>query len=869
MVRSLSGLVVRSLATGRTAFVTHPRRNTVLVLAVIVISAGTIGTFWALSMADRAEQLARDLRASGESAESAIATADTEAVRRLAIEMSDSRAAIADFDDDLWPLKALGSVFGWIPTLGDNITGAPDLADRLSNDIDAALSLLDAADDLMASYRLVSTGDQGIISILQALPREDELQPVFLSLEAADVSLQQAENTAADVEDGRLWGRLGEESAELRQRELRLRGLVDWSQRTADSLLELARLREISAPLVGLLDSGESLERTAFEAMPLLETTALDAHQAVFLAVQETPDSVSDSPIGRSLADLEPLLAALADTARAGTLAWNVAKPALQLTEAKPGGLIGDDSNVLESLDALFLGHSELVTAREILVDARVNLHQTRFQTTGAANAAVSLGNAVRDMTDAIGFMADFSAVGSDALGADGPRTYLVLGQTSDELRASGGFVSGSWVVTFDSGQLTDVEYHDIVEVDDFHNLDAYPRPPELLVRHMDAKVWLLRDVSWEPDFPIVANRASEIFQIGQGERNIDGVIAITQWALVRLGEGMGGVPTEDELLDPSVLLSTLEAGTDLEGRGFMDVMLKGFIEGLKSDLSSERIFPILLAGEDSLRRKDILVHMFQPELQETISRAGWGGELARTDNDRIAIVDSNIGWSKVDRNIDRSINYIVDINPASVSTGRLMTSYFNRSTDSFNTCDIQEPIHVLSYQELKSSCYWNLFRVYLADDSVVTGNETVAVPPGSVFARLGKGVSGEDSVEIDFGPGGKFVSGILVVPPGEGVSTSIDLILPETSVTLEGEMASYTLEIPFQPGSLSRDVGIQMNMPPGYKFHSSSHVPSLLLDGEVHFQFLAEQDELITVTMGRGEPAVSMGEPVVEEVTS
>ena len=819
-------------------------------------------------MAGRAEQLARDLRESGVSAESAIAIADSEAITRLEMEMIGSRVAVVEFDEDLWPLKALGSVFGWIPFLGENITAVLDLTYRLKHDIDAAIFLLDAADHLLVSYRIVSTEEQGIISILQALPQESEVTRVLRLLESADASMRAAESASRDVDDGRLLGRLVDLSAELHQRELGLRDLVDWSRKTADSLVAIARLKEISEPLVGLIDSGTSLEQAALETMPTLEATALDAHRAVSLAVQVTPESVLGSPIGRSLTDLEPLLEALADTARAGAMAWSVAKPALDITTTNSGGLLGENSHVLESLHALSAGHSDLASARDILVNTRARLIQTSFQTLGAENAALSLGNAIKDMAGAIGFMADFSAVGSDALGAEGPRTYLVLGQTSDELRATGGFISGAWLLTFDSGHLQDVLYHDIVEVDDLSTLDVYPRPPELLARHMDANVWLLRDVSWDPHFPTVADQAVEIFQLGQGEHDIDGVIAITQWALVALGEGMGKIPTEEGPLDPSTLLSTLEAGTDLEGRGFMDVMFRGFIEGLKSDLSSERAFPILLAGADTLRRKDVLVHMFEPGLQQVISSAGWGGELEGTVNDRIAVVDSNIGWSKVDRNIDRSIDYTVDIVPGSDSTARLTLSYFNRSTNSFNTCDVQEPIHVHSYQELKNSCYWNLFRVYLAEGAGVRDNAKVAVPPGSVFARLGIGVPGEDSFTVDFGPGGTFVSAILVVPAGEGVSTSIDLILPKTSVAVEGDTARYTLEIPFQPGSLARDVNLHMNMPPGYRFLSSSHVPNLVSNDGVHFQLLAEEDIVITVTMSRGEPAVSVDETTAREVT-
>ncbi len=175
---------------------------TSLSVASVLIVAGTI---WSIGIAGRAERLAQDLRDAGTSAESAIVAADSEMIDRLITEMSDSRHSVTEFDGDLWPLKALGSVFGWVPFLGDNLTAAPEITDRLKHDIDAVIELLDAADDLMASYRLVSSGDQGLVTLLRALPQEADLREVLLTLEVADISLREAEKTATGMNYGRLW----------------------------------------------------------------------------------------------------------------------------------------------------------------------------------------------------------------------------------------------------------------------------------------------------------------------------------------------------------------------------------------------------------------------------------------------------------------------------------------------------------------------------------------------------------------------------------------------------------------------------------------------------------------------------------------
>ena len=167
--------------------------------------------------------------------------------------------------------------------------------------------------------------------------------------------------------------------------------------------------------------------------------------------------------------------------------------------------------------------------------------------------------------------------MGAAMLGADGPRTYLVLGQSADELRGVGGYVSSVWRATFDEGELTGVIYQDSVRVDDWGRLDLYPEAPPGLDEHMNAWVWLLRDVSWDPDFPTTARSAADLYRLGQ-RLSVDGVVAINQWTLLELVKSLGDIesPSGGEPLNSRNLLSALEEGTDDHGRAYMDLVLQG-----------------------------------------------------------------------------------------------------------------------------------------------------------------------------------------------------------------------------------------------------------------------------------------------------
>ena len=99
-----------------------------------------------------------------------------------------------------------------------------------------------------------------------------------------------------------------------------------------------------------------------------------------------------------------------------------------------------------------------------------------------------------------------------------------MLGHSSDELRATGGFVSAAWLVSFVDGALDSIIYFDIVLIDDWDNIADYPKAPTTLEEHMNAWVWLMRDVSWDPNFPSTAKNAEVLFQLGQGI-DVDGVL--------------------------------------------------------------------------------------------------------------------------------------------------------------------------------------------------------------------------------------------------------------------------------------------------------------------------------------------------------
>ena len=837
----------------------RPRHRVIAGIATVLVLAIVLGGIWSIRIAERAETLAQELRATAGAAQGSITTANASEIARLRMELAETAPLTIELKSDLWPLRLTGSVIGWVPVLGDNVAVAPRLASRLVDDVEAALAFVEAGERLVRMYDSIPQEASGITATLDALPSKSQIAAVATLISEAEAALARAEKTSTRVDDAKLWGRMGDEATELRKQEAELRELIDWSLLATDSLRALAGLSVATDGLTAVIDSGDTseLDGDVLRRMPALEFAAGKAFGAVSAAVASSPISVKTSTIGRSLRDLEPVLDALYATARAGSLVSTVLSPAFEPVESSTGGLFGPGSGLMDSIALIGDGAAQLAQADELLLESRIRLSKSLplIETPAAAAAADGLIALSRELELSIKLLRDLPDLGPAALGADGPRRYLVLAESADEIRPSGGLVSGAWILTFDQGQLVTSTYHDVVEIDDLTNLAEYPAPPELLSTHMDASVWLLRDVGWEPHFPSVARSAAAIVEIGQNGLRVDGVVALTQWTLLGLAEALGSIQTDQGPVEANELLGVLESGTDEQGRSFMNSVFEGLLEQISGPAINDRLFQMARASSIALNDKQTLVHMFDDDLQVIVSRAGWDGAIPDSSGDRIIPVDSNVGWSKVDRNIDRSLDYEVTLSQTGTSTARVTVGYKNRSGPDASGCDAQSLNPGSNYADLKNACYWNLLRIYTAEGASLISADPLPLPAGSVFANLGLGGAGDDTVAVGSGPGGSFIAGLIVVPPGDQLQTSFLLRLPASAVTWDEDRPMYSLDLVAQPGARGRETKVWVELPDGYEFVSGSVDPTSIVGQKVRFDLAMTEDTTLSVQMQRTTP--------------
>ena len=138
----------------------------------------------------------------------------------------------------------------------------------------------------------------------------------------------------------------------------------------------------------------------------------------------------------------------------------------------------------------------------------------------------------VQELTPFLTAAFDGLVLAPELIPAEGERTWLLLAQNSDELRATGGFISAMGTVSLIDGLPVLGPLTDSYKVENWKQ--PHPDPPEPLKEHMGLDLWATRDANWWPDFPTSAQAAADLYTLNQGGR-VDGVIAIDTIAAARI----------------------------------------------------------------------------------------------------------------------------------------------------------------------------------------------------------------------------------------------------------------------------------------------------------------------------------------------
>jgi hypothetical protein len=532
----------------------------------------------------------------------------------------------------------------------------------------------------------------------------------------------------------------------------------------------------------------------------------------VFDALQEVPEA------GVYLRQVEPLLSYAEGMTQAGNEIATGLIPLLEesadsQTDISP---LERANQVLEAGQAHFeIAAREMERAREVRsrIDPELLLSQVR-----------EVFLQLDENFDRLAAGLELLQIAPRLLGVEQVQSYLIMAQNRDELRATGGFITGIGLVSIQEGKILNFELGDSYQVDDFSK--PYPTPPEPLKRFMLADYWVTRDANWSPDFPTAAKEIQDLFSMSTGVQT-QGVIAFNQLAIERLLRVIGPVlvPEVDELVSAENVEeymwqakdAAMEEGTwqdRLEHRkDFMEPLSRAIVEKMLRSNTQEELLNLGKTIVDLLEQGQVLVYFNDAEAQALLESYGWDGGLHPASGDILYLVDSNVGFNKVDAVMQRSVAYKVNLSDISQAKGEVTLTYQHAGTGEM-ACKQAVGGGDGTYRGLQQLCYLDYWRVYTPGGSVLMGSNVQAIPADELL----NGVGWPGEVESQAGEAGSQVfAGLLMVPIGKSSQVEIAYSLPTSILQKIGaNLLNYRLRVQVQSGIGRLPVQLEVRLPSG-----------------------------------------------------
>lgn len=421
-------------------------------------------------------------------------------------------------------------------------------------------------------------------------------------------------------------------------------------------------------------------------------------------------------------------------------------------------------------------------------------------------------------------------------LGWGEDRRYLVLAQNPAELRPTGGYTGTVGIVSFRDGDLISQDFMDVYQLDLKPGI-PFVEPPAGLRDHLlgDAS-WQLADANWSPDFPTSAAQALELYTLESGDDDIDGVIALTTYAIDYLLEVTGPIHVPDYDVTVASGEVTITALSLTRGISTPDSDRKAFLDSLASTLM-DRLYALpaarwtaLFAAFEEITERRLLLTWFQDaDAQELVAGSAIAGEVRQEPGDYLYVVEANVApTSKYNLVVSRSSQLDVDIDPDGTVNNELRLTWQN---DGGRPGEPYESIRTYST---------NIVGFYGAYVRVLA-------PEGSdLLEAEGTGYFPFSEVELVAPEAGHTsFANYLLMPPGES-ELRYAWRAPEVMLR-DGDEWVYRLTIQKQPGMVREPVTVAVTVPEGAEVTVMPE-GATMSGGTVTFRAALELDQVLEI---------------------
>ena len=294
---------------------------------------------------------------------------------------------------------------------------------------------------------------------------------------------------------------------------------------------------------------------------------------------------------------------------------------------------------------------------------------QVKNRSVSFLNTVINVAPISQESQDDLHALVDIADYALQTQGQE--KTFLILFQNNMEIRPGGGFIGSFGVLKIKDGHVIDFTSHDITNFEG--RIPSTVVPPYPMKETLGINSWKLRDSNYSPDFSENVKQVESFYQMGGGQEQFDGVIAITANVLrsFLLMTGPVAVPgypgeyTADNAvlgLEQQVEINFVNQNIDRGDRKSIMTPLAHEILQRVKDFSVSQKYELFNMMLENLRRKDVQLSFNDETVQQKVERAHWEGKVDTVwQGDYVMAVDANLNSWKSDYYVKRSLDYTVD----------------------------------------------------------------------------------------------------------------------------------------------------------------------------------------------------------------
>jgi Protein of unknown function (DUF4012) len=382
------------------------------------------------------------------------------------------------------------------------------------------------------------------------------------------------------------------------------------------------------------------------------------------------------------------------------------------------------------------------------------------------------------------------------AIGADRPQRYLLLFANPAEIRPAGGFVGAVGSLTLANGTPQDLD----IRAEEAYTPLFKKRfdPPYPLPRFFDYKKapFEIGEAGWDPNFAASAQLSEAMFKSATGA-DVDGTISLDPYAISALLGVTGPVDVagygsfnKDNFFAEIDYIVNVKRGPG-SGKAALPIIAKVILQKVLDQPISN--WPKLVSAvQEEARGRHIQLQFHSADLAAATAAAGYDGAILAKRDDYVMVVDGNVGATKSDFYMTKSMDIKAEVPASGLSRHRVTLQYKL-------PLPVDDVDRALNHED--QGAYADYVRVYLPE---LASGVSVRYAQDD-----GPGFGGYDRTDLVNGK--QVVAAFFRLPRGHQGTLRIDYVLP-----LDVRNRTFDLFIQKQAGIPDRPTTLELSFPGG-----------------------------------------------------